>query len=110
GKAGREPDPVERALDAWQALDAGAVLGQHGPPKADHRAVEAPARPGLQIQVDRRARWNMPELGLAEVGDDVPGARIHEREHFHPGPGEGAVRNVQVDDLAGERRVDPTVA
>ena len=52
----------------------------------------------------------MPELRFAEVRDHIPGTRIDQREHFRPRPGEGAVRDVQVDDLARKRRVDTAVA
>src|SRR5437879_3418558 len=44
GEARRQPDPVERALDAGQSIDAGPVLRQHGPAEPDDRASEMPAR------------------------------------------------------------------
>src|SRR5271157_6031670 len=51
----------------------------------------------------------MTKLRLAEIGDDVPGVRIHQREHFHTGPGEGALRYVHVDYQARERRCHTAV-
>ena len=103
GKARRETDPVKGALDARQSIDAGAVLRQHRPTEPNDRAAEMLAGLRLQIEVHRRPRRDVTQLRLAEVGDDVPGARIHQREHLHTGPGESAIGDVHVDDKASER-------
>src|SRR5215472_13304616 len=76
-EARRETDPVKRALDARQAVDACAVLRQHGPTEPNHSAAEMPAGLRLQINIHRRAGRDVPQLRLAEVGDDVPGANVH---------------------------------
>ena len=50
GKARGETDPVERALDARQSIDACAVLRQHGPTEPNDSAAEMLA--GLRLQIN----------------------------------------------------------
>src|SRR5215469_2056501 len=63
-----EADPVKRALDARQPVDACAVLRQHGPTEPNDSAAEMPAGLRLQIKIHRRAGRDVPQLCLAEVG------------------------------------------
>src|SRR6266508_1806502 len=86
-----EADPVKRALDPRQSIDACAVLRQHRPTEPNDSAAEMPAGLRLQINIHRHAGRDVLQLCLAEVGDDVPGARIYQGKHLRGGPGEGAV-------------------
>src|SRR4029077_18805358 len=108
-KARREPDPVEGPLDARQPVDAGAILRQHGPSQADNRAAEV--SPGMRLAIDVRggAGANVAELGLAEVGHDVPVGDIDEREHFDARAGKGTDGDFGVDDAAVEGSLSPGV-
>src|SRR5690242_10065280 len=63
----------------------------------------------LEIDVRGRAGGNVPELGLAEVGHDVPVGDVDEREHFDARAGEGADGDVEVDDPAAEGSLYPGV-
>ena len=58
----------------------------------------------LQIEIDRRARGNVAQLGLPEVRHDVPGAGVDEGEDLGAGPRERADRDVEIDHPAAEGR------
>src|SRR6266478_2430751 len=108
-KARREPDPVQRPLDARQPVDAGAILRQYGPSQADDRAAEVPPGMRLEIDVHGRAGGNVPELCLAEVGHHVPVGDVDEREDFGARAGKGPDGDVEVDDPAVEGSLYPGV-
>ena len=60
GKARRETDPIKRALDARQSVDACAVLRQHRPTEPNDSAAEVLAGLRLQIKIHRRPRRDVP--------------------------------------------------
>src|SRR6476659_6276152 len=51
----------------------------------------------------------MSNLGLAKIRDDVPFARVEQREDGNSSRNMGAGRNVEIDDTSGKRRDDLAV-
>ena len=51
----------------------------------------------------------MANLGLAKICDDVPVARVKQREDGNPGGNMSTCGNVEIDDTSGKRRDDPAV-
>ena len=51
----------------------------------------------------------MPKFRLSKIRDDVPFARVKQREDRNPGGNVGAGRNVEIDDTSGERCDDLAV-
>jgi hypothetical protein len=49
------------------------------------------------------------KLALAELRDDIPFARVKQREDGNPGGNMGAGRNVEIDDTSGKRSDDIAV-
>ena len=81
GEPRREMHPVECALDVGQAVRDPAVLRENSVANALDVAIEAAVGVAHQIDVDVCADGDVLELGLAVVGDDVPGACIDESEY-----------------------------
>src|SRR5262249_19103328 len=109
GKALREPHPVERRLDGRKEAGAGPVALLHRPADALHFPAQATA--GVIEDVDLRghAGADVAQERLAEVPDDVPGARVDEREDLAPLEGVVALGDVEVGDVAVERRRDAAI-
>src|SRR5207249_11097022 len=55
------------------------------------------------------ARSHVSKLGFAEICNDVPFARVKQREYRNPGGNMGPGRNVEVDDPSGKRCDDLAV-
>src|SRR6476660_8517067 len=51
----------------------------------------------------------MSNLGFAKIRDDVPFARVEQREDRNPGGNMSAGRNVEIDDSSGKRCDDLAV-
>ena len=102
GETRREVHPVERTFDVGQAVGELRVLGQDSVADAFDMAVEAAVGMAHEIDVDVRADGDVFELGLAVVGDDIPGARVDEGEQGRARMSVGSDGDVHAGDVGVE--------
>src|SRR6266496_584801 len=70
---------------------------------------EALVRRGREINDRFDARSHMSNFRCAKIRDNVPFARVEQREDRNPGGNMGAGRNVEIDDTSGKRCDDLAV-
>src|SRR5205823_7265244 len=84
----------------WRYSDL--ALRLHCPAAALHFSTKALVRRGREVNDGFAARSHVSNFRFAKICDDVPFARVKQREHGNPGGNMGAGRNVKVDDPSGK--------
>src|SRR6266513_78740 len=110
-KALRDAHPVEFAFDVrnsrWRQIEL--ALRLHRPTNPLYFSTEALVRRGREINNRFAAGSHVSNFGLAKICNDVPFARVEQREDGDPGANMGAGRNVEIDDPSGKRCDDLAV-
>ena len=105
--------PVQRALHIGQASAAECAdqsgIRLHAEADAIDHAVIAHIGAREHVDIGMHSRLDVPELGLAEVGDGPPDARVDQREHLLAGVGVSALRDGEIGDARVKRRIDAAV-
>src|SRR6266699_578673 len=81
----------------------------HCPTDSLNFSAEALVRCGREVNDCLASRSHVSNLGFAKICDDVPFARVEQREDGNPGSNMGAGRNVEIDDTSGKRCDDLAV-
>src|SRR6266705_3190486 len=81
----------------------------HCPTDSLNLSAKALVRRGRKVNDRLAARSHVSNLGFAEICNDVPFARVKQREDRNPGGNMGTGRNVEVDDPSGKRCDDLAV-
>src|SRR6266567_5356002 len=85
------------------------AFGLHCPSDSLHFSTEALVRRGRKVNDCLASRSHMSNLRFAKIRNDVPFARVQQREDGNPGGNMGAGRNVEVNDPSGKSRDDLAV-
>src|SRR6266487_4150445 len=85
------------------------AFGLHCPSDSLHFSSKSLVRRGRQVNNRFAVGSHMSNLGFAEICDDVPFARVEQREDRSPGGNMGTDRNVEVDNPSGKRCDDLAV-
>src|ERR1019366_615034 len=84
-KSRREVDPIQGAIDCWQAVSDGSILRKYTPANALDYPIEAASWMLHQVNLHPHPRPDVFQLRLAVAGEYPPSARIDESKHRRPG-------------------------
>src|SRR5438874_10257114 len=110
-KALRDPHPVQFAFNVrnsrWRQIELALRLNR--PTNPLHFSTEALVRRGREINDRFAARSHMSNFRFPKICDDVPFARVKQREDGNPCGNMGTGRDVEIDDTSGKRCDDLAV-
>src|SRR5215471_16780313 len=107
----RDANPVELAFHVGhpRGRQIDLAFGLHRPSDALHFSPEALVRRGREINNRFAPRSHVSNLRFAKICNDIPFARVKQREDGNPGGYVGAGGNVEINDTSVERCDDLAV-